>query len=552
MNCPRCMIVFFLSLSLPFLFSSPLLKFITSVESDYLELSSKVITSFANRCSNPCKPSYYGCGTNFPFPSKCNEKFILNKCQCLNSNMSTGSYLNDLESTVSFPVTLAKLLNLYNTYNQEIKELICATEFLGKEFKILSDKYPMAKWQYFGGYVEMIRDYPAQEICNFINYVSTTWFVSSTTGPKNIVFIIDVSESMNYKNKINYVINALVNFVRTLGFRDWAGLVIFNSTAQTFKTSMIRMSNQNKEEMIEFIKKLQPQGLSNYEEGFKAAYEVYAATQDDDYSSINCQTIFMFFSDGKPNMGESQPENLINLIKSWDKKTNANAHISLFNIARKNIENLLHLISCAMKGYYFYIPSYNRITEFIAKFILLIHIKQSGPVWSEPYFDNSGLGWVITLNYAIHDENNFFIGVLGIDFLYESLSNLDPSINLTKILSAQTNKTCENQDSNDCKLEKGRTLKCDKHYFDMNCNQIDLEIVTCENLKNVQPFFEGTHEKYEEDFNVCCEKCDAIEVSSFNFEMLILILSLVIGFILLVMLIIYKWKKIIKSKRNQE
>lgn len=538
------MLAFFVSFfsSIPFFFSSPLLNLIASVEADYLEISSKIITSFANRCSSPCKPSYYGCGTNFPFPFICNENFNLNNCQCSNSNISIGSYLNDLESSVSFPTSLAKLMTIDTPSNQERKELICATEFLGKEFKIISEKYPMSKWQYFGGYVELMRDFPAQEICNFANYVSSTWFVASTTGPKNIVFIIDVSQSMNYKNKITYIIDSLVRLIRTLGFRDWVGLVVFNSVAKTFKDSMIRMTAKNKEEMIEFIKKLQPQGLSNYEEGFKAAYEVYAATTEDEFSSINCQTIFMFFSDGKPNMGESNPEILINLIKYWDQKTNANAHISLFNLARKNIENLLKSISCAMKGFYFYIPSYHRISEFISEFILLIHVKQSGPVWSEPYFDEYGLGWVITLSYAIHDQNDFFIGVLSIDFLYESLISLDPSINLTKILSAaKRNITCDNQDPNDCKLEKLRTHKCNKDFFEMNCNQNDLKIVQCESLKNVQPFFEDTLEKQEGNLKVCCQNCNPIiENSNLTMGMLMLILFLVFGFILAVILIIYK------------
>ena len=171
------MIILLILLYPPFVFSSPLLNLISSLESDYLELSSKIVASFDSRCSSPCKPSYYGCGINFPQPSKCNLKFNLNQCQCKDSNNTVGSYLNELETSVTSHLSLVELMKFNISSNQEIKELICATEFLGKEFKILAEKYPMAKWQYFGGYVGMMRDYPAQEICTFNNYVSTNWFI---------------------------------------------------------------------------------------------------------------------------------------------------------------------------------------------------------------------------------------------------------------------------------------------------------------------------------------------------------------------------------------
>ncbi len=129
---------------------------------------------------------------------------------------------------------------------------------------------------------------------------------------------------------------------------------------------------------------------------------------------------FFIFSDAIPNSGELNPKNLIDLIKSWDEKVYANVSISAFNIGNKKAEALLHRITCEMKGYYFYI-SINKITDALAQFIVLIQFKQKGPSWSEPYEDGSGLGTVITLNYAIYDEDDLFFGVLGIDFLYSDL-----------------------------------------------------------------------------------------------------------------------------------
>jgi hypothetical protein len=55
------------------------------------------------------------------------------------------------------------------------------------------------------------------------------------------------------------------------------------------------MNNANREKMKDFISQASPNGLGNYEAGFKAAYDIYRATEALNQNRLDCQTIFLFF-----------------------------------------------------------------------------------------------------------------------------------------------------------------------------------------------------------------------------------------------------------------
>ena len=108
-------------------------------------------------------------------------------------------------STVSLPSALADA-PLDNPSDPEIVESACYTR-LAEPYMI--DKYQrdeqywakynvQPSWTYFGAHNGLFRKVPAihQEVCGVYDPRRRPWFVAASSGPKDVVLVIDTSGSM--------------------------------------------------------------------------------------------------------------------------------------------------------------------------------------------------------------------------------------------------------------------------------------------------------------------------------------------------------------------
>ncbi len=87
----------------------------------------------------------------------------------------------------------------------------------------------------------------------------------------NIVFLVDISASMNTKGKLNLLKASMIKMVEKLRPCDRISLVAYNSNAEVIIPST---TGDKKEEIIEKIKSLKGGGTTNGAAGLKAAYEI--------------------------------------------------------------------------------------------------------------------------------------------------------------------------------------------------------------------------------------------------------------------------------------
>ena len=167
--------------------------------------------------------------------------------------------------------------------------MVCYTEnVFSKEF--LQSQVITTIWQYFGGFNGMFRVYPGfpykieGNTCEELDPRTRPWYVSATTGAKNIILIIDTSGSMNNNSpaRIEIARQAAISVINTLGIADWAGLVQFNTKAETYSPNLQRATKDNKNKMIAWINKLFAQGATNYEDAIKKTYDMFKNTVADD------------------------------------------------------------------------------------------------------------------------------------------------------------------------------------------------------------------------------------------------------------------------------
>ena len=59
------------------------------------------------------------------------------------------------------------------------------------------------------------------------------WYLSASNGPKNVIFILDVSGSMSQNGRLESMKKAAIEMIDSLSFADYIGVVTFSSKAQT-------------------------------------------------------------------------------------------------------------------------------------------------------------------------------------------------------------------------------------------------------------------------------------------------------------------------------
>ncbi|MFH2036098.1 MAG: von Willebrand factor type A domain-containing protein [Candidatus Zixiibacteriota bacterium] len=127
--------------------------------------------------------------------------------------------------------------------------------------------------------------------------------------PANLVFVIDVSGSMNREDRLQLVKRSLKMLVEHLNYDDEVGIVIYGSRGQVL---LEPTSIRDERRIIWAIDELQPGGSTNAEEGLRLGYQM--AERNFNRSKINR---IILCSDGVANVGHTSPDDLLKEIKRY-------------------------------------------------------------------------------------------------------------------------------------------------------------------------------------------------------------------------------------------
>lgn len=124
-----------------------------------------------------------------------------------------------------------------------------------------------------------------------------------------LTFVIDVSGSMSYENRLGLVKKALRLLVKQLRPADKIGIVVYGTNARVVlpHTSVV-----NREHILERIDSLCPEGVTNVEDGIHKGYELACRNSDSD-----CINRVILCSDGVANQGVTSPEVLLKEIRNY-------------------------------------------------------------------------------------------------------------------------------------------------------------------------------------------------------------------------------------------
>jgi Ca-activated chloride channel family protein len=173
----------------------------------------------------------------------------------------------------------------------------------------------------------------------------------------NLVFLLDVSGSMNQANKIDLLKNALKMLTNQLSEQDSVAIVVYAGAAGTV---LKPTKGDNKQAIIDALAKLSAGGSTNGGAGIEAAYRL--AQQSFIKGGINR---VMLATDGDFNVGTVNNQALKNLIES---KRKSGIDLSILGLGTGNYnDELMQQLAQNGNGNAYYIDNLNEARKVLVE-----------------------------------------------------------------------------------------------------------------------------------------------------------------------------------------
>jgi len=185
--------------------------------------------------------------------------------------------------------------------------------------------------------------------------------------PKEVVFVIDTSGSMQDNNKIESAKSALKFCLSKLNAEDSFNVISFCDTVTYFSKKNIQANDKNKKDALSFTGKLDANGGTNIYEALDTSLGLFSQKEKPRY--------LIFLTDGLPTVGET------NIAKILDnsKRQNKNTRIYAFGVGYDVNTTLLDQLANNNKGLTEYISPGEEIETIVSNF----YAKISEPVLSD-------------------------------------------------------------------------------------------------------------------------------------------------------------------------
>lgn len=287
-------------------------------------------------------------------------------------------------------------------------------------------------WTYFGAHDGLYRSVPAlhqvKDVCGEYDPRRRPWFVAASSGPKNVVIIIDVSKSMD-PPWINVTRDAAATIVDTLTVADTFIVIAFSTEAYSLGdyTSLIPATSDNKEKLRKAIYELEPNGITNFHAAFQTAFDALDNTiQNEDHTDGPIAVLFM--TDGKikeTGTAEEQKSETNRVITLVNERTAQLAAIRrkvtifTYSLGEDSDRDVVKRIACETGGVWTPVDYYGDLVAEMSSYYKLFALglgegeNKDFVAWVEPYkfFTRGVMG--TTVSVPVYDRNvtpHLFLG----------------------------------------------------------------------------------------------------------------------------------------------
>jgi Mg-chelatase subunit ChlD len=163
---------------------------------------------------------------------------------------------------------------------------------------------------YFGTRDGFFRIFPGRRrrTCYDYDPRERPWYIAASSGPKNIILVLDTSGSMAGQ-RLALLKEAAKRVVETLRVGDRVAVIKFDSNATSFTDNggMFVANETNKDLLIDTIENVTVgDGGTNYTAAFNTAFEVMNRTIEEE--DLKCNSAILFLTDGEVRESESSDQ----------------------------------------------------------------------------------------------------------------------------------------------------------------------------------------------------------------------------------------------------
>ncbi|CAN0181618.1 unnamed protein product, partial [Phaeothamnion confervicola] len=214
-----------------------------------------------------------------------------------------GSVRDATTSNIRLPAVLADGIDL-NPTDPDVIEAICYSILAEAEMiaAVEQDTTLGIQKAYFGSVTGAFRIFPATpwEECGTYDCRIRPWFVAASTGPKDVVLLIDVSYSMLEQSRLELAKNATIAVINTMTNTHFVAVVVFSKSATVLGsfTTLQRATDAVKFELIAAVSALEVDTSTNFGAGFTEVFDLFDASETAGKTASCLKTIIML-TDGK-------------------------------------------------------------------------------------------------------------------------------------------------------------------------------------------------------------------------------------------------------------
>ena len=445
----------------------------SDAEAVALNMASEVERLYQNRCAtySSCANSHYdNFESEYPSQTCPAAGFLDPKCAaCTGGGAEAGPRLFD------YTVSAVRLPESVSTSNDneptlEAAETVCYTKELDTFFKathqanIDSEAYgDYAPQQYYGAATGAFRIFPARHSSSQGSYDprKRPWYVASSSGPKDVILVLDASGSMQSSGRASLMIDAAKQVVSSLTIADFFSVVLFSSQASYLQGNgqLQPATKANKDAAKDALEAIGIGGSTNFQDGFAKAFDALDRSVPLEHTSA-CHRVILFLTDGA--MTEGTVDDVLRLIAN--RNAAYGAFVFAYTLGSGAEKSIPKRIACSNSGLYDHIDDGGDLAAEMSGYYQLLarglgdQVNEGFTAWVEPYSFATGGVMGTTVGAPVYDRSvspPHFIGVAATDMTLEYLEQQsgDGYERVLERLVARSRAQCPTLDLSTCVLQ---------------------------------------------------------------------------------------------------
>ena len=267
------------------------------------------------------------------------------------------------------------------------------------------------------------------------------WYVAASMGPKDVVLVVDTSESMNAlgkngRSRWDVTKRAVLDILSTMTPAQYVNIIPFSDSAEPlWKGEKLAQGSRGKIKILRSrVEKTFPRGGTHFENAIRAAFRLLTDGCKHRKPCSNCHKVILFLTDGKDTSGvdgESiKPSKMVKVIAKLQhvlkKASGVRASIFTYSIMEDADDAMLRQIACANNGAWSFVGADSNTFDVLNPYYLYFAAgRPQKPVWMGPYKNDAGSGKIATVSVPFYSKGTpnvrkVFLGVVGLTIKFES------------------------------------------------------------------------------------------------------------------------------------